>query len=101
MELTLAVCHRCSSLLLVSISLQTRLQPYREPALNKAEEFALSSTMFVLMAGVVFTNNPNGSLALAWAVVVAMASTGIVCAYAAFECGRTYCFLHLPADRPF
>ena len=83
-HIELLCCFRCSALLLVSISLQTRLQPCREPLLNKAEEVGLSSTMCVLMAGVVFTTTPDANLALAWAVVAAMVCTVVVCGYIAF-----------------
>ena len=78
---------RCSSLLLLSLSLQTRLQPYRLSLLNTAEEVSLFATLFVLLAGVVFMAAPDGPthVALAWAVVIAIACAVVTCIYVAFK----------------
>ena len=70
----------------MSLSLQTRLQPYREPLLNKVEEASLMALLFVLMAGVVFTADPDDPhTVLAWTVVVAIVATILSCGFVAFE----------------
>lgn len=72
-----------------------RLQPYRLAWLNKAEEVALSATLFVLIGGVVFMAAPNGPtvVALAWAVVVVMVCAAALCVYVAITYVVGYCHL--------